>query len=124
MINAMPDKTLEVFKYLKECAIKKRSPYYLDVYRATGVHFQHQDPQLNYICNSVCHPHPDLPCLSALVVKKKTGRPGCGFWSTHADVIAGDPRAWWREMVKRVHNYKYWSSVNLPDQDCSPSTRP
>ena len=41
MPNAMPDKTPEVFEYLKECAIKKRSPYYLDVCRATGVHYQH-----------------------------------------------------------------------------------
>ena len=114
MPNAMPDKTPEVFAYLKECAIKKRTTYYIEVDGRTGAHYRHLDPQLNYICNFVCHPQ-KLPCLPVLVVRKDKKRPGNGFWRTHADLITGDAESWWKAMVEKVRAYDDWSSVNLPD---------
>lgn len=115
MTTHMPAKTIEVFEYVKRCALEPRIVTYGEVGKAVRLAPNGMDPQLNYIRDMVCAPR-DLPCLSAIVVRKDTKIPGEGFTLDGKTIFTEGFRPWWCDVVRQVFATN-WSNVNLDNHD-------
>ena len=108
---AMPDKTPEVFAYLKQCAFAKRTATYTEIGDAVGLDRNKLAGQLNYISTQVCREN-GLPCLAALAVSAITGMPSQG-WIPGAAVFgsAGYP-LFWCSIINQVFATD-WSKIEI-----------
>ena len=106
MPNAIPDKTLEVFNFLKKRAYEMRTVSYGRVALAVGNH-------LDTIREEICVPG-GLPFISAIVVNAETRRPGQGFLPAGMEVSEHEFDLFWRGTVIQVFATD-WSKVDISD---------
>ena len=104
-----------LYDRLRQLARQGSTAYYIDIAHLLGIDtrgpaFGAQVGRLLDAVNRAEHAA-GRPLLSAVVIAKKTGMPGKGFFTGARDlgVYTGhDDRAYWQEELRRVHDY--WST--------------
>ncbi len=111
--NAPPKHAVAVFKYLVRCAKDMRTVTYQEVAQWVGTGWRKLGPPLGHIRDTVCT-NGGHPWLNALVVNKKTRRPGHHFLPSHVRIGKRQTRErLWRGTVLQVFAYD-WSKVPSP----------
>ncbi len=114
MPATMPDKTPEVFDYLKQCAAKGRTAPYGEIADEVGLpEALCVMPRLDYIRDKICIPR-GLPWLTVLAVSRKTRLPGRGWLpdgATRDDYLL----AFLGDMVRQVLDTN-WSEIKIENR--------
>ncbi len=105
-----PKYTREILTLLKECAAQRELITYGEIERKAGLIARAVPGPLRFIEDEVCRPY-GRPWLSALVVNKRTRRPGQAF-APEGQSVTPDNYQWWRELVQCVYNFD-WSEVEI-----------
>ena len=112
---AIPDKTLEIFNYLKKRAYEMRTVSYGRVAKEADIFPLAVGNHLDTIREEICIPL-GLPFISAIVVNAATRRPGQGFLPDGMDVSEHEFDLFWRGMVLQVFATD-WSAVQIGNDD-------
>ncbi len=107
--TTQPPKTREVFEVLRQCALDVRKITYTELGKEVGVPAQGPWPQLTAV-HTLCVER-GLPWLTALVVRKDTGKPGSDWTGTWTN---GEPLEWeliWRMSIGQVFAFPAWDRV-------------
>ena len=113
MPNAIPNKTLEVFNFLKKRAYEMRTVSYGRVAKEVGIFPLAVGNHLDTIREEICVPG-GLPFISAIVVNAETRRPGQGFLPAGMKVREHEFDLFWRGTVIQVFATD-WSKVDISD---------
>ena len=106
----VPQFTPEILSILKECATRGELITYGEIERKTGLIARAVPAPLRFIEDEVCRPY-GRPWLSALVVNKRTRRPGRAF-APEGKSVTLDNDQWWRDLVQHVYDFD-WSNAEI-----------
>jgi hypothetical protein len=109
----IPARSKVIFEHLKLCAFQMRTVTYEEIADQFNLAKLGVGHQLNYIRDEICRKQ-GLPWLNALVVNKKTNRPGDKFIPNDANLTEKDQELFWRGMVMQVFSFD-WSKVNFTE---------
>jgi hypothetical protein len=108
----VPEKTKEVFDFLRHCATDMRTVTYAEISSAVGVPAAELGPQLKLIALRMCSQR-GLPWLYVIAVNADTRRPEVGLLPENVGRMRGMEGVW-RKMVLQVFAYN-WSMVEFDE---------
>ncbi len=109
----IPARTKAIFDHLKTRAFQMRTVTYEEIADLFDLAKPGVGLPLDYIRDEICRKQ-GLPWLNAIVVNKKTDRPGDKFIPDDTYLTEKDQELFWRGMVIQVFAFD-WSNVNFTE---------